>query len=903
MAAQPDVLLVCYQAAASAARPALERCIDHAIAELQSLETQSMKLAERDALADSWRYLLVHKTAWCERYAAELLTTFTQRFSSPLALGLGADARKASSGLDAFGLVDDAELRQKIDAQRLLQNLLPDTEQTLAELDALVSSALGLDFVAPDRNPLRPEIFTRTLQQLMGGNLEDAAATVLALHHIAKPLGRELNLIYKQAIKALDQANIPAAGYQYRVQPSVPKGIKPQALGVRLDGLNNGFEGAAAVASRPQALADLSNVGVKAGLLNDFLSNDCAQGEQGLDAHYYDSIEEELVAIKAASDQAASDRLNSDRLNSDGSQASSMAAPLSSTAQATLARLPAVDRPRRAVNASSLLSEQVWGPYGTSRARSLVRTQLKKEATKVSQVLGLDVVRELVNQVAQDPRLLGPVREAIVALEPSLLRLAMVDPRFFSDERHAGRQLMERAAQRSFKYNDEFSPEFIEFYQALSQSFNQLNARTIDDAQPFSSALAALTQTWNAQDQVDFDKRQQVLKALRFAEERQEKADEIAFDLSTRSDLDKVPGVVLDFLFGPWALAMANARLLDTRNQVDPEGLGSVVPNLVWSVKSDVTLKQPAKLIDMIPGMLEKLHSGLGLLGQDPRENEAFFESLMKLHRPVLKLRRLKSQRDAEESNHAPLAPEEDSFSPAERLEKLRAQSAGPLWMGRDDLDAAGFEDTQPTEHAELDEYAGLGEHAEPDDHAEPDHAAMAAAPQLAMASGLHDDEDDPSSDAKPVGCAPGAAWAKPVVLAEVGSLMPTLHQSEQAKAQAALTLSRLKTGNWVDLYSKRQWLRAQLIWASSHATLFMFVSHGGRPHSMTKRSCEKLIAQRLLRPVDTQGVVAQALDAVAESAAAQSRAVNAQPAQSAAAALTASTATTASKPSQLEMA
>jgi hypothetical protein len=46
--------------------------------------------------------------------------------------------------------------------------------------------------------------------------------------------------------------------------------------------------------------------------------------------------------------------------------------------------------------------------------------RLKKEATHVGQVLGLEVVRKLVNEVAQDPRLLVPVREAIVALEPSL---------------------------------------------------------------------------------------------------------------------------------------------------------------------------------------------------------------------------------------------------------------------------------------------------------------------------------------------------------------------------------------------------------------------------------------------------------------------------------------------------
>ena len=835
MAAQPDILLQCYQAAASAARPALERCVLQAIAELQTLEAQSMKLAERDALADSWRYLLAHKAVWCERYAADLLLEFTKRVPAKLALGSGADVRIVPSGFDLFGLVDDAELKQKIDSQRLLQDLLPGIEQTLAELDALVSSALGLGHVVPERNPLRPEIFTFSLQQLTGASVEDAAATALSVKHIAKPLGRELNLIYRQAIKALTQANIPAAGYQFRVQPSVPAPLKAQGFDEQQDAYNSGFEGEAHAVGKPQELADLSDQGIKAGLLNDFLSRGGgAAEEQGLAAPYYDNIDEELAAIKASSANTGSGMVYS----------TSSAVPFSPSAQAQLARMPAVDRPQRAVSASSTLSEQVWGPYGTSRARTLVRTQLKKEATKVSQVLGMDVVRELVNQVAQDPRLLGPVREAIVALEPSLLRLAMVDPRFFSDERHAGRQLMERTAQRSFKYNDEFSPEFAGFFQALTTTFNQLNASTVEDATPFRAALATLEQTWNTQDQLDFDKRQQVLQALRFAEERQDKADQIAFDLSARSDLEKVPGVVLDFLFGSWSLVMANARLLDPRNQVDPEGFASVVPDLVWSVKRDVTLKQPAKLIDMIPGLLDKLHSGLAMLGQDPKENEAFFESLMKLHRPVLKLRRLKSQRDAEESNVAPLASEEEVVTPPERLEKLRALADAPLWMGRNDLDAAGFEDTQPTQPAELGE---LIESVTSNDKTD-ELAAVKEAEKMTL-----------------------------VHLPEASMSLPADHdkghRSEQVQEQAALVLSRLRTGCWVDLYSKRQWLRAQLIWASSHATLFMFISHGGQPHSMTKRSCEKLIAQRLLRPVDTHGVVAQALDAVADAAAAQSSA------------------------------
>ncbi len=484
----------------------------------------------------------------------------------------------------------------------------------------------------------------------------------------------------------------------------------------------------------------------------------------------------------------------------------------------------------------------------------MVRTQLKKEATRVGQVLGLEVVRQLVNQVAQDSRLLAPVREAIVALEPSLLRLAMVDPRFFSDEGHSGRRLMERVAQRSFKYNDEYSPEFAVFSQAVSGRFNELNALAIEDAKPFGMALAALEQAWDQQDQLEFESRHKVLRALHFAEERQQRADQIATELSARSDLDNVPGVVLDFLFGPWSLVMAHARLVDQRKQVDPEGFGSVVPDLLWSVKRNVTLKRPAKLIEMIPGLLDKLHGGLDMLGQSTRENGKFFESLMKLHQPVLKLRRLKSRRDADESGVAPLEAEEPMATPEQR----RARAAEQPWLGREELDAAGFEDTQPTAPGEL---VAMDEWPEtPPAIPRPDRPT-AERPSAAVAAVSAKSPDTPDT----------AQTAEAEAEAEAeANASPPAHSAAQAEA----ILLGLRTGSWVDLYSKRRWLRAQLVWASSKATLFMFLSHGGQPHSMTRRSCEKLIMQRWLRPVDTQAVVAQALDAVASEAATQAQPV-----------------------------
>ena len=676
----------------------------------------------------------------------------------------------------------------------------------------------------------------------MAPTLEDSGACALALKYLTQPLGRELKEIYVQSVKSFKQAQVPAASYQFRVQPSAPSVQRGSQAGGPSEAVFSSGDRVGEFHAAGQAVVypDLSNHSVRAGLFRDFLAHGADDADQALSETYYASIEEELIALKAAPLSAAGE--------------------FAPSAQANLARLPVVDRPQRPVDASASFSEQVWGPYGASRARSLVRTQLKKEATKVSQVLGLDVVRDLVNQVAQDPRLLAPVREAIVALEPSLLRLALVDPRFFSDERHPARLLMERVAQRSFKYNDEFGSAFAAFFQEISGGFALLNAGTVEDAKPFGIALAVLEQSWDAHDQQDFAKRQQVLQSLRFAEDRQVKADQIAFDLSARSDLQQVPGQVLDFLFGPWALVMAQARLSDTRNQIDPEGFGLVVPDLVWSVKSEVTLKQPAKLIDMIPGLLVRLHTGLALLGQDPKENEAFFESLMKLHRPVLKLRRLKSQRDALESSAAlleALQEEEHTSTPEERLEKLRASADVPLWMGRDDLDAAGFEDTQPTHAGELTAMEGFGGLATPTATQEMNQPDELGKPMIAG--------DDVAVSAGQTSRSPGKAlFAAQAAPAQVAP--------ELAKEEAAALLASLRMGNWVDLYSKRRWLRAQLIWASTKATLFMFTSHGGQHHSMTKRSCEKLIAQRLLRLVNTQGVVAQALNAVIEEAQAQRR-------------------------------
>jgi hypothetical protein len=320
----------------------------------------------------------------------------------------------------------------------------------------------------------------------------------------------------------------------------------------------------------------------------------------------------------------------------------------------------------------------------------------------------------------------------------------------------------------------------------------------------------------------------QAVDAVRFAELRQAEADRIAWDLSTRPDLEAVPSVVQDFLFGPWSLVIAHARLTDRANQIDPHGYRAVISDLLWSVKPEVTLRQPAQLFERVPRLVGLLRAGLASLGQGPEENEAFFQALMQLHRPVLKLRRAKTRRDARESGHAPLTV----MDKAEVVDDEAPRKTLPshAWMSAKELDAAGFEETLPSDMGELMPESG------------PSGAApLAEAPETSSAAPL----------------AATAERMKPAAPAEART------PRRVAETSTELVLENLREGDWVDLYSKRKWLRAKLIWASTKGTLFMFVSHGGQPHSMTKRVCERLIRDRYLRPVRMHGVVAHALGAL----------------------------------------
>lgn len=820
------LLQQCFQEARNSASELIARCVDTAISSLQAAEKTSKEVKQRDRLALAWWGLLQNKIHWGASFPQHLHEALEaapeMQTSRPALLG--------ESSL--LSLVEEEAVNESLESARLVHSLLPAVEQQLTVLDALMSSVLHLPNVQAERNPMRPSVFVRALRETMATVEPDPQMRGLWLRHMGEPLGRELQKLYERVALILQRANVREAGYRVRLATEGGHSTRSGGLSTRSGvlssrvgelGAHSGGSGAShwqdlsgpvSLPNRPSwAMAESlppmpelarMNTRVDHEVFHEFLSHGGSHFDQPLTHDYYDQVSEELAAIEAF---AAIPVLDESMI----------------LEQSTRYRdLPVVDRPAREVGTASQLSRKAWGEFAAAHERARVLMHLKQKAQRVAQAVGLDLVRTLVAQVASDPLLLAPVREAVVALEPALLRLALGNPRFFNEDNHPGRRLLEGVAQRSFKYNDEFSSEFEAFFLPVQKAFNDLNSNGSSEPEPFAQVLSRLKAGWEEEDRQELLVQDPGLQSIRHAEERQALADQIAWDLSQRPDVDNAPGVILDFLYGPWALVIASAQLNDTESQADPGGYRKTVSNLLWSVKKEVTLKRPKELFAIIPGMLAKLHAGLEMLGKTREETKPFFDALMRLHQPVLGLRRARIRNDAINSDPVPLdaaaseipssmSMELDETLPATPEQRKPKPKAQP-WLGQRELEAAGFEDTLPTDYGEL---------------VEPVRAEPAE-------SGL-------DAEAEVIG----------------------LSEQESTDLNAAAILSGLREGDWVDLFSRREWLRAQLIWASSKGTLFMFVSRGGRPHSMTKRSCERLIANRLLRPIDAQGVVKKALKAM----------------------------------------
>lgn len=275
------------------------------------------------------------------------------------------------------------------------------------------------------------------------------------------------------------------------------------------------------------------------------------------------------------------------------------------------------------------LTDRANGP-GAASAEPAAGVE-PEQRRRMGAQLGEEVVRLMLENLMKDRRLLPQVREQLKALEPVLLRLTSADARFFSDRQHPARLFLEAVTHRSLAFASEDASGLPRFLKSVANGVQVLHAGA-GDAAEFARVLRKLEDGWTRDEGGRRARAEEAAKTLLHAEQRNLLAQRVSADLLERLQGAQVPEFVRQFLRGPWAQVMAEARLKLADGTVDPGGYVGLVDDLLWSVQPRLARRNRPRLVQMVPGMLVKMRRGLALIDFPDDRMSEFFDALVTLH-------------------------------------------------------------------------------------------------------------------------------------------------------------------------------------------------------------------------------------------------------------------------------
>ncbi|MGZ5848132.1 MAG: DUF1631 family protein [Ramlibacter sp.] len=174
---------------------------------------QSVAAFQQPAVKSAILALDIDGRAVCETYRAELTRLVYE--------GGGKETVQTEvlryEDLQLFG---DAELDQSIEVARALQEVAYAVDDVLPTLDALVCTLMGWRTIQPGLNPIRPEVFVRSLQSALAHHVPDDFAREALLAPAGGLLGAHLRHIYRELTDWLQSTG---------VEPAVPPGGRSKA--------------------------------------------------------------------------------------------------------------------------------------------------------------------------------------------------------------------------------------------------------------------------------------------------------------------------------------------------------------------------------------------------------------------------------------------------------------------------------------------------------------------------------------------------------------------------------------------------------------------------------------------------------------------------------------------------
>ncbi len=231
----------------------------------------------------------------------------------------------------------------------------------------------------------------------------------------------------------------------------------------------------------------------------------------------------------------------------------------------------------------------------------------------------------------------APVRAVLARLQVAALRVALQDSSILDAPAHPVWQLMNRIAAAGRSYpaaGDKRLVALLAFCDALAE---EVSRAQVGDATPFRRALARIDAFLAEQLQWQLREAAHSVESLQRAERRDVLEQVLSQRLADQMAPVSAPASIRRFVTATWAKVLAEAMVRFGEQAEPTPGYLRAVDDLLWSLAPPAHPQSRQRLVALLPGLLQRLRSGMALIALPEAEQQAVLDTLMPIHAEALR--------------------------------------------------------------------------------------------------------------------------------------------------------------------------------------------------------------------------------------------------------------------------
>lgn len=297
-----------------------------------------------------------------------------------------------------------------------------------------------------------------------------------------------------------------------------------------------------------------------------------------------------------------------------------------------------VSAPVGLLNELSRMQQHQMGMMSAAGANILhdLRAGALSQVAPEKESITIDIVAMLFDYIFDDHSIPSSIKALIGRLQIPVLKVAILDNKFFSKKSHPARKLLDTLASASIGLADE-DAHCQRLKEKAAEIIHHVLANFEDNLEIFTEAQAKLEAFLAHEDIQASEEAAKTAKSI-YDRERLELARVMAVDeLRQRAVEPHVPDVIREFFTNCWSEVAARSFIQSgEQGQLWLEVIRTA-EDLVWSVAPKTSVEERMKLVSLLPDLLRRLEKGVTAVKTPQDQKEVFFSALVQCHAQAIK--------------------------------------------------------------------------------------------------------------------------------------------------------------------------------------------------------------------------------------------------------------------------